>query len=353
MKNKIFISILSICLLASTSCNKEYLDPSAASETQVVNDIQGLIALCNALPYRYSIGRASIAYSMPVASGLTTKELKVLNAGNADEDFLEKGAANVQGNNSIVKNIWEQSNLIKANADIILKNSESISDPGTKSGIQSFANLFKALALGTLAEFFEQATITTATGATFSPRADVLKEAIRLLEVAAAALSANAPSSFFTARIVGGIDMPNTVQALIARYSLMAGDYDKALAAANKVDLTKKSSFTFDDVARNTIFDVVMSNRNVVEPANTSFGLPDALKPDVADKRIAFFFNTTAGANLGKASFYTANTSVVPIYRPGEMTLIKAECNARKNALNEAVTELNRSEERRVGKECA
>jgi len=343
MKNKLFIYSLAICsLVCLSSCDNEFLDPSAASETQVVNDITGLIALSNGLPYRYSVGRASLGYTMPVASGLSTKELRVLNAGNADEDFLEKGGANVQGNNSIVRNIWEQSNLIKANADIILKNSESITDAGTKSGIQSFANLFKAMALGALGEFFEQATINTAAGASFSSRTDVLKEAIRLLEVAGSALSANAPSAFFTSRIVAGIDMPNTIQALIARYNLMLGDYDKALAAANKVDLTKKSSFSFDDVSRNAIFDAVMSNRNVVEPTNTTMGLPDAIKPDPADKRLAFFLNTTAGLNLGRASFYTGNASPVPVYRPGEVILIKAESYARKNQLTEAIAELNK-----------
>jgi len=343
MKNKIFIYSLAICsLLGLSSCENEFLDPSAASETQVVNDITGLIALANGLPYRYSVGRASLGYTMPVASGLSTKELRVLNAGNADEDFLEKGGANVQGNNSLVRAIWEQSNLIKATADIILKNSESISDPGTKSGLQSFANLFKAMALGALGEFFEQATLNTTTGASFSARADVLKEAIRLLETAASSLSANAPSAFFNSRIVAGIDMPNTIQALIARYSLMLADYDKALAAANKVDLTKKSSFNFDDVSRNALFDATFSNRNVVEPANATMGLPDALKPDPADKRLAFFINSTAGLNLGRASFYTANSTAVPVYRPGEVILIKAESFARKNQLIEAVTELNK-----------
>lgn len=343
MKNKIVIySLVISSLIGLSSCENEFLDPSAASESQVVNDITGLIALANGLPYRYSVGRASIGYTMPVASGLSTKELRVLNAGNADEDFIEKGGLNVQGNNSVIRSLWEQSNLIKANADLILKNSETIADPGTKSGLQSFANLFKAMALGTLGEFFEQATIPTASNAPFSSRTDVLKEAIRLLEVAAASLSANAPSAFFNSRIVAGIDMPNTIQALIARYNLMLGEYDKALAAANKVDLTKKSSFNFDDVSRNALFDAVMSNRNVVEPTNATMGLPDALKPDPADKRLAFFINTTAGANLGRASFYTSNSAPVPVYRPGEMILIKAEAFARKNQLAEAVTELNK-----------
>jgi hypothetical protein len=90
------------------------------------------------------------------------------------------------------------------------------------------------------------------------------------------------------------------------------------------------------------MYDISFSNRNVTEPINTSFGLPEDLKPDAADKRIASFFNTTAGTNLGRASFYNANNTGIPVYRPGEVILIKAEAQARKNSVAAAITELNK-----------
>lgn len=338
MKNLYKFLIIISFSLGAISCDKDFLDPGSATDAQVLNDVNGLIAMCNGLTNRLSVGRQSPAYTMPVASGLSTKEMRVLNAGNADEDFLEKGAANVQGNNSVVRNIWEQCNIIKSNANLILANSSIATDAATKSSIDAYANLHKAMALGIMSTFFEQVTVDAGTKAAFVTRNDVLKQAITLLESA----STVTPSAYFTARIVSGIDIPNTANALIARYSLMIGDNDKALAAANKVDLSKKSSFNHDDVARNAIFDAVTSNRNVVEPTNTSMGIPDALKPDAADKRLAFFLNTTAGANLGRASFYTANNSAVPIYRPGEILLIKAEAQARKNQIADAITELNK-----------
>lgn len=333
-----FLILISFCI-GAVSCDKDFLDPGSATETQVLTDVNGLIAMCNGLTNRLSVGRQSPAYTMPVASGLTTKEMRVLNAGNADEDFLEKGGANVQGNNSVVRNIWEQCNIVKSNADLILKNSGIVTEAGTKAGIDAFAQLHKAMALGIMATFFEQGTLEVSNKASFLKRDDLIKEAIKLLESAA---SVGALSSYFTTRVVPGIDIVNTANALIARYSLMIGDNDKALAAASKVDLTKKSSFNHDDVSRNAIFEAVTSNRNVVEPTNTNLGIPDALKPDAADKRLAFFLNTTAGANLGRASFYTGNGSAVPIYRPGEMILIKAEVLARKNNIADAITELNK-----------
>ncbi len=330
-------------MLVATSCNKEYLNPSSASEPQVVNDVNGLIALANGLQYRLTVGRASPGYALPSAIGLTTKELKVLNAGNTDELNLEAGGLAVQGTNSLVSNLWNQSHLVRANADNILNNVDKVStDAGTRSGLIAYASIFKALALGNLANGWEQSPITTGDNAPFVARTEVLKSAVSILENAATAL-ATAPSANFTSRVVSGIDLSNTVQALIARYSLMLGDNDKALAAAAKVDLTKKSAFSFDDTSRNPIFDPTFSNRNVTEPVNTDFGLPAALKPDAKDKRIGFFFQTAVAANnLGRASFFTANTTSIPVYLPAEMTLIIAEANARKGSIDAAIAALDK-----------
>lgn len=338
VSTKALIAFLPLIFIVSACNDKEYLNPSSASEQQVVNDVNGLITLCNGLQYRYTISRASPGYTLPTTDGLLTKQLTVLNAGNTDEEFLRLGAGNVQGTNAIVTQLWAQSNLVKANADLILANVNKVNDAGTKSGIIGYASIFKALALGNLAMFWEKAPIAVGENAAFVSREEVLKEAVKQLEAAAAG---PAPSADFNSKIVPGIDIPNTIQALIARYSIMLGDNDKALAAAQKVDLTKRSVFSFDDLSRNALFDNSLSNRNVTEPISLQFGLPDNLKPDAADKRILFFYNRTAGSNLARASFFTANSSAIPVYRPGEITLIKAEANARKNNLTAAVAELN------------
>jgi len=334
-------------MLTATSCDQEYLNPSAASETQVTTDINGLITLCNGLQYRYSSTRAGVIYTAITASGLSTKELTVLNAGNGDEEQLRIGGANVTPNNGILRNLWAQNQLVKANADLILKSVATVSgDAGTKSGITAYASIFRALALGTIAQFWEKLPVTTGDNAVFVTRDDALKEAIRTLETAATTLTATPVSSTFTLRIVAGVDLANTIQALIARYSLMVGDNAKALAAANKVDLTKKSSFNFDDATQNPMFFNTFGNRNVTEPVNATLGLPEALRPVAADKRLAFYLSNPAGVasggiNLGRASFFTANNAAIPVYLPGEIQLIKAEASARTNDLVGATTALN------------
>lgn len=335
--------MLAAGMLTVSSCEqKEFLNPSSASETQVVTDVYGLISLANGLQYRYSVGAAGVTYTMISANGLTTKELLVLNAGNTDLDLLGKGSGNVQGNNAIISNLWAQSHLTKSNADIILKNIEVAADPALRSGLTAYASIFRALSLGALGEFWQQAPIGTATNISFNTREEVLKEAVATLETAATTIAATAPSADFTTRVVNSIDMPNTIQALIARYSLMLGEYDKALAAANKVDLTKKSAFNFDDVSQNPIFFSSFGNRNVTEPVNTALGMPDALKPEAADKRVNFYTQTAAPTrNLG-TGFFTSNTAQIPVYLPGEITLIKAEILARQGSIDAAVNELDK-----------
>ncbi|WP_266368247.1 RagB/SusD family nutrient uptake outer membrane protein [Tellurirhabdus rosea] len=344
MKKYIVPILLTSLLLTQNACNQEYLNPSAASEQQVVNSPDGLVTLVNGLQYRYTFGRTGVIYNAVAASGLATRELRVLNAGNTDELFLEQGFASVQGSNVVVRNLWTSAQLTRATADIVLANADRvITDPGLKSGVVAYAAIFRALSLGTLAQFFEQAPITSGTNAAFVPRAQLLAAAIQQLEAAATLVAATPPSAAFTARVPAGIDIPNTIQALIARYALFAGDNDKAIAAAGRVNLAVRSSFAFDDNTRNPVFETAFSNVNVFAPTNASLGLAGALIPDPADRRLAFYLrsNATAQQNLG-TGFYTANNAAVPVYLPGEMLLIRAEAYARKNDLANAVTELNR-----------
>ncbi|WP_128544224.1 RagB/SusD family nutrient uptake outer membrane protein [Larkinella soli] len=341
-KYSLYVGLIAL-LISQNACREEYLNPSAASEQQVINSPDGLIALCNGLQSRYTSGRLGAIYNYVAASGLATREFRVLNAGNVDEIALESGLANVTNANSIVRQLWTSCLIVNSNADIILANADKVAEAGTRSGIVAYAAIFKAMSLGTLAQFFEQAPVKSAENAPFVGRNELLKQAVAQLEAAATEVNANPVSAKFNLAIVPGIDIPNTIQALIARYSLFAGDYDKAIAAAGRVDLTKRSFFSFDDNTRNPIFETAFSNRNVIEPTNINLGLPALLAPNPADKRVAVYVrsNPSATLNLG-TGFATANNSPLPVYLPGEMMLIRAEAYARKNDLANAVTELNR-----------
>jgi starch-binding outer membrane protein, SusD/RagB family len=345
MKN-IFIKsfvLASVAMMGLSSCKEEYLNPSSASETQVVSDVDGLIALANNLPLRYSVGRQSPGYTVISTAGLTTRELTVLNAGNLDEDQLQRGGLGVDGANAVSRNLWAQLNIVKGNADLILNNLNKVTDPGIKSGLQAYASIYRALAVGTMAQFWQQVTVETATNAKFVAREEALRQAIALLEAAQTTISSTPIPAAFNSRMVTGLDIPNTINALIARYALFVGDNAKAIAAASRVTATSRSFWAFDDVTRNPIWDVAFGNVNVFQPLSLNMGLPNELAPASADKRIDFFFNSrtaTNGVFRGKG-FFTSNSSPMPIYLPGEMALIIAEASTRTNNLDAAVTALN------------
>jgi hypothetical protein len=340
MKKLSFLAALLSLTLGA--CNKEYLNPSTATQTQVVTSSDGLITLCNGLQYRYTTnGLLSVLYNAEALGGLSTRELNILNVGNIEEYNVSLGAGNVSNSNGVVRNLWTQCQLVRANADLVLANVSNAPDAGTRSGIVAYASIFRALSLGTLAEFFEQAPLVTGDNAPFVPRAQLLADAVAQLETAATQLATTPVSADFTSKIVPGLDLANTIQALIARYSLEAGNYDKALAA--KVDLTKKSVFNFDDNTRNPIFEVAFGNRNVFEPTDANLGLTGALAPTVGDQRLPFLVRTSPGPTQNRGlAFYTANNAPIPVYLPGEILLIQAEAYARKNDLPNAVTALNK-----------
>lgn len=339
------ISFLLLALLATaSSCDKEFTNPSAISTEQAVSNSDGLIGICNALQSRYTTGGAlSVLYNAVAAGGLSTRELSIINVGNIEEFNVSLGAGNVNNGNGVVNNLWSQSQVVRANADLVLANAGNAADPGTRSGIVAYASIFRALAIGTLAQNFEQLPIVTGVNAPFVPRVEALRSAVAQLEAAATQLSSVPVSADFNSKIVGSINLPNTLQALIARYSLEAGDFDKAIAAAGRVDLASRSYFAFDELGRNALFEVAFGNRNVFEPTDVNLGLGAALVPEAGDRRIPFYVRAapTSTQNRG-LGFYTASAAPVPVYVPGEMLLIRAEAYARRNDLTNAVTELNR-----------
>ena len=82
--------ILGSCM-ATTSCNKEYINPSAASVPSVTTNVDGLMTLCAGLQRRYTIGRQSPLYNGPIAGAYSVYALYTLNIGNTAEKELETG----------------------------------------------------------------------------------------------------------------------------------------------------------------------------------------------------------------------------------------------------------------------
>jgi len=349
MKKILFIILSGVSLVA---CKQDFTNPGAISDVDAFSTPRGLAGVAVGLQNVYSNGRLSPLYNGVTAAGALTNEFRLMNAGNTDEFQLFQGGAVVDNLNGIVGNMWTWNNKIIYDADKVLEGANKLGDKNYASGLIAYASIYKAMAIGNLAMFFEQipaAPGTQTTPAAFQSRVDGFRRAVTTLRAAQTALGANAPNAAFFANVPTNITTAyfnNTISALIARYSLFAGDFAGAITAANAVDLNYNGAVLgFDAIVTNPIFTTATATNNVFQILDSTLGLPTALAPDLNDQRIAFYtsINPTIQPRYRIRGFFSAPTQAVPLYLPDEMRLIKAEAYVRQAApdLTAAVAEIN------------
>ena len=345
MKKIIQLSIYaaSACILFS-GCKKNFSNPNAATASQVLSSSKGLMGTAIGIQRTYSL---NVAPGIADANGLLTGETFLLNAGNTSELQLTTGGTAVDGTNALLGNIWTTANKCIYDANNVINGAAKLGDKGYASGLTGYATIIKALSIGSLSMFWEKVPDTVGTTATvFIDRVQGFNKAIAAIDKALATISANAISSGFLTDMPAGIDIVNTLNALKARYSLFAGNYSAALAAANTVDLAKKSTFNFEAATPNPVYNTATSTNNLYQPVDSTLGLPVSIAPNLADKRVPFYtaINATINPRFRLNGFWIAATTAIPVYFPGEITLIKAEAYARQSTpdLANAVVELNK-----------
>ncbi|EHQ28659.1 RagB/SusD family nutrient uptake outer membrane protein [Mucilaginibacter paludis] len=315
-----------------TSCKLDQVNPNAATDLVILNTRSGIIALSIGLRQYYSTTGLS---NVMLAPDVTARELKgVATFTNTLE--LEAGGTALSTTNGIILAYWTAMQTEMGMCESIIKSAPTASgvEPALLSGVMAQAYLFKAMSLAELAIAFEQANLATSITdpAKFVPRAQVFAEAIRLLDLGIATITATPPSTAFTTSVTGtDFDLKNTLYAMEARINLMAGNYQKAIDNANLVDLAKTSKFTYTTASPNplyTLYNVTISYR-----ARDNFGLPAGLY-DVGDLRYNFYFTTPKTVINGDpvvsmAGFTTSPTAYIPVYLTDEIKLIKAEAIVR------------------------
>jgi hypothetical protein len=331
-------------LISFTSCKKDFVNPNAPTTDQVFSSSRGLVGVNIGNQRTYSLGGASVIYSLITTNAFATNEVILMNSGNTAEFQFSKGGSSVDATNTVLANAWTNANKVIYDANSVIKAASSLNDKSYASGLIAHASILKSLAMGTLSMLWEKVPDSIGVNVTFSDRMLGYARAIAVLDNAINVVKANPISATYSSDAIAGIDYLNTLYALKARYSLFSGKYADALAAANLVDLTKKSTFNFDAVSTNPIFTLVTSTNNVYQAIDSTLGLPASLAPSNGDGRIAFYtsINTTINPRFRINGFYNATSTGIPIYLPSEMTLIKAEAYARANDLSNALTELNK-----------
>lgn len=323
-------AFLSLALVQS-GCKKNYTDPSRANDDLALTSQRGLTGVAVGLQRVYTLGRGSTLYNLITINGLITNEMIVVNTGNTAEVQLAGGGVLVDGNHTMLTQFWSTCNKVIYDADLVINNAQALSDKNFASGLIAYASLYKALSIGNMSQFWEKIPAGIGTNVTFIDRVDGFKKAITVIDNALTTITANAISASFLTNIPPGLDIVNTLNALKARFSLYAGLYPQALAAANLVDLTKKSTFNYDALSLNPLFEVATSTNNVVQPKDSTLGLLVPLQPSLTDGRVPFYtiINASIAPRFRINGFGNAAATAFPVYLPGEITLIKAECYAR------------------------
>jgi hypothetical protein len=162
-----------------------------------------------------------------------------------------------------------------------------------------------------------------------------------MLASARARLAETPVSSEFTTSVLqSSIDLPNTIRALQARYSLAAGNYDAALAFANEVPATATSRYTYSAVDQNPIWASAISNGYFRAIATFR---TDA---EAGDTRVNRFTQSTVttpfgGAQVVPLNVYLTSSDAYALFTQDELSLIRAEAYARTSRLPEAIAQIN------------
>jgi starch-binding outer membrane protein, SusD/RagB family len=334
-----------------TSCNKEYVNPSTAPVPIVITNVDALMTVCAGLQRRFTIGRQSPIYTAPIAATYSVYGLYTLNIGNTAEKEMETGKGAVTQGNAIVTQLWAQCLLTKTEAETVLDHLSVAVFPADQVGLKAYASIFYALSVGTLVQFFEKIPLTNGNNAVFSTRAEALQKVITVLESADADLATTAPSAKFLGKVPAGIDIKNTVKALLARYynvqSMITGTYNatsgnKALTYAAAASQTVKSEFRFTTTTTNPLGEQNVSV-NVFGAIDSTLGLKNGLAPVPAasDPRVGFYISRTGPTTFPLKAFALNTTASYPVYLPGEMSLIIAENYARQGSFPQSKTALD------------
>ncbi len=339
--NKTSYFFLALLTLSVVSCKKDYPIVGGATNDQVFSSAKGIMGVAVGIQRTYTL---NVVYGLSDATGLITNETFLVNPGNLSEAQFSTGAAAVDNTNALLGNIWTTACKSIYDANNVINAATTISDKGYASGLIGYATIIKASSIGAMSMYWENVPDTIGVGIStnttnFIPRVTGFARAIAAIDKAQAAIAANPISAGFLTDLPAGMDVPNALNALKARFSLFAGNYAAAMAAANAVDLTKAVTYNFDAASANPIFQTVTSTNNVYQPVDSTLGLPLSIRPALNDARVPFYttINATIAPRFRLNGFWNAALKPIPVYVPDEMRLIRAECLLRQ-AAPDAVT---------------
>lgn len=334
--------LAALALLALGACELDFTDPNQPAVEEVIVDPETLGRVAVGLQAQYSDQLADPVY----VTGLVTNEIGA--TPTAFESYRKADAGDpITGDDGPSLDPWSGQYDVVRTANVLIENAPQVGfGPSTTSGIMALAKLYKAMAFGNLYQHYESFPLVvqpTSSDAPFATRAEAMAEILRLLEEARQHIITTPPSAEFNSTILApGFNMAATIDAMLARYNLIAGNLDAAMAAAQRVPLNVLSEFRFAAADVNSLWNLWYNSGNAFQMrAKQSF----RLQAETGDQRVAYWVSpdTVLGATQRMDQIVRYNTSArtYPVYLPDEMRLIMAEVHARQGRLPEALTLVN------------
>jgi len=320
-------------LVTAVGCELDFVNPNNPSEEQVLTTTEGIRSLTVGMQEAYA---TSAFGETVIVTGTSSRELAAVNTQQNFVD-LNDGGTDLPNTNADIAGIWSANYRVVGMAEDVLDNASDVGfNEGTESGIMATARLFKAMALGNVAMAFEQAPTTTNRNneAEFVPRQEVLQTAASLLSDARTGVNNTPPSEDFYSEILavgpsgsdGETRLLNVINAFEARINVLAGNDPAAIDAANRVDPSVVPEFNYDGQSQNPIAVQLVNLANFAP--RDSFGTK---LTEPGDQRIDFFTDPADETGLNDypidavGGFWSSTTGAVPVFVPGEMSLIRAE----------------------------
>lgn len=348
MKNINIYIILSLVFVFA-SCEKDFTNKNQITNDQVYSTEAGLIGVTVGMTQHF----ATSSYSPIVeVSGLTTREISTTSTF-ATPFELALGGKTLPNENAGVSRLWSRLLRDKAVAEELLENIDDVKEISAtkKAGLKAYAKFFRAMTLGYLVQNFEKVPVSNSYdgNAVFGDRNEALGECVSLLESALNDIKVEGSSDFING-LIKDFSIKDVLYAYAARYNLFAGNWQDAIDAANNVDLTVISNWTYDSsINKNPVFQFSVFDNPDKRPTD-NFGLKGDLVPEANDGRIAFYLSVLDSVGTEETGaweienllgFFSTVSSSIPVYLPGEMLLIKAEAFAQLDDLSSAVSNLN------------
>jgi starch-binding outer membrane protein, SusD/RagB family len=330
------VVIIAMAAWLVSSCSLDLENPNAPTAEEIVSNAEGIIAVAPGMQGQF----AQTIDDYVVTNSLVTDEWGTRSLALISYVSLLTGD-NFDPGYDIVLTPFSRSYQTILSANTILQGTQNVSLGGPMTaGLNALARLFKAMALGMLVQQYERVPVdVTPTGGVPRERAEVLDTVLTLLERARADIANVTDASlaeFRSLALAPGVDLRNTIDAMLARYYLIDGQYAQAITAADRVNLGVISELRYPSPTRNPIENLAFQLRYVA-------GLRSFVnQAEAGDRRPAYWIQTTTTpltANPPDTVIltlrkYSTPNEPFPLYLPDEMRLIKAEALTRLGAAN-------------------